>query len=111
MSYPLQLSSGYRSAGYQAQLCRRISGPCAPPGRSMHQYGLAIDTESYRAVAAVVNANPSIGLCQPLPSIDAVPFSHVTGSECAGSTGTLGPGGLFGGDLSGFAVFDVRLVE
>jgi hypothetical protein len=108
---PLQLTSGFRTAGYQAQLCLRVAGPCAPPGRSMHQYGVAVDVANYREVAAAVNRDPSIGLCQPLPSNDAVHFSHVTGRECGGSTGTLGPGGIFGGNIGSYATFDVHLVE
>jgi hypothetical protein len=108
---PLELNSGYRSASYQAQLCERVSGPCAPPGRSMHQYGLAIDVANHQQVAAAVNRDRSIGLCQPLPRTDAVHFSHATGRECGGSTGTLGPAGLFGGDISSYVTFEVRLVE
>lgn len=41
MGQRLRVVSGYRTAGYQAQLCQRVTGPCAPPGQSMHQLGLA----------------------------------------------------------------------
>lgn len=111
MGGTLQITSGYRSAAYQAELCKRVAGPCAAPGQSMHQYGLAIDVANHEAALAAIEANPDIGLCQPLPANDAVHFSHVTGRECGGSTGRLGPGALFGGDIANFAVFDTRLVD
>jgi len=78
----LRIVSGYRSAAYQEQLCRRVAGPCAPPGRSMHQHGLAIDTPDWRAAVAALAAHPEIALCQPLPGSDANHLSHTTGSEC-----------------------------
>lgn len=108
---PLQINSGYRHPTYQAELCQKVAGPCAPPGTSMHNFGLAIDVANHGAVAAAVNANPDIGLCQPLPANDAVHFSHVTGSECGGRAGTLGSGQAFGGDAGSFIDFDVRLTE
>ncbi len=102
MGVPLNLASAYRSPAYQAQLCLRVTGPCAAPGASMHNYGLAIDVGNYQTAAAAVNADPSIGLCQPLPSNDAVHFSHVSGRECGGRTGTAGSGTFlaFGGVAS-----------
>ncbi len=108
---PLVLASGFRTPAYQAQLCQVVEGPCAPPGRSMHNIGLAIDVVNYQAVAAVLASHPEIPLCQPLPSNDAVHFSHSNGNECGGNQGTLGPGQLFGGSIANFARFDVRLVE
>lgn len=108
---PLQINSGYRHPSYQAELCQQVSGPCAPPGKSMHNHGLAIDVDNHGQVAAAVNADPDIGLCQPLPANDAVHFSHVTGSECAGRGGTLGQGEAFGGNPNSFATFEVRLVD
>lgn len=111
MGAPLQLTSGFRTAAYQAQLCARVTGPCAPPGRSMHQFGLAVDVGNWQAVVAVLRADPSIPLCQPLPSNDAVHISHALGRECGGRTGTLGSGQAFGGDPASFATFAVRLVE
>ena len=111
MGQPLVLTSGFRTAAYQAQLCARVDGPCAPPGRSMHQFGLAVDVGNYGAVVAVLRADPSIPLCQPLPANDAVHISHALGRECGGQTGTLGVGQAFGGDPSTFATFSVRLVE
>jgi hypothetical protein len=109
----LTLSSGFRTAEYQARLCERTPGPCAPPGQSMHQYGLAIDVPGFlnAAVARAVRADPAIGLCQPLPYTDAVHFSHVDGAECAGTAGALHPGKIYGGDIGGFATFDVHLID
>lgn len=78
----LRIVSGYRSAGYQEQLCRRVAGPCAPPGRSMHQHGLAIDTPDWQRAVTALAAHPEIALCQPLPGNDANHLSHHTGSEC-----------------------------
>ena len=37
------VTSGFRSTADQARVCRQTTGPCATPGRSAHQYGLAID--------------------------------------------------------------------
>ena len=79
MGARLQVTSGYRTAGYQAKLCRRVAGPCAPPGRSMHQHGLAVDVANwYQAVPHLA----AVGLCQPLPSNDANHLSHATSREC-----------------------------
>lgn len=41
----VSIYSGYRSAHDQARVCAQIAGkgPCAAPGRSAHQYGLAVD--------------------------------------------------------------------
>lgn len=78
----LRIVSGYRSAGYQEQLCRRVAGPCAPPGRSLHQHGLAIDTPDWQRAVTALAAHPEIALCQPLPGSDANHLSHHTGSEC-----------------------------
>lgn len=116
MGQPLVLNSAYRSPAYQAVLCRRVSGPCAAPGQSMHNIGLAVDVGNWPAAAAAANADPSIGLCQPLPSNDAVHLSHVSGRECGGRTGTAGGAGgwmPFGGfaQLRADAAIGVRLVE
>lgn len=78
----LRINSGYRTAGYQAELCERVDGPCAPPGRSLHQQGLAIDTPDHAAAASALAAHPEIPLCQPLPDRDAVHLSHADGREC-----------------------------
>lgn len=78
----LRIRSGTRTAAYQARLCPKVAGPCAPPGRSMHQYGLAIDTPDYVRAAAVLRAHPEIPLCQPMPDTDANHLSHHDGTEC-----------------------------
>lgn len=82
MGGTLRITSGYRSAGYQAELCQRVAGPCAPPGRSLHQRGTAIDVRNWQAAAAALAANPHIPLCQPLPRDDAVHFSLRGAGEC-----------------------------
>ena len=79
MGARLQLWSGYRTAGYQAQLCTRVSGPCADPGESMHQYGLAVDAINWAQTLPHLDA---VSLCQPLPVTDANHLSHVIGREC-----------------------------
>ena len=35
--------SAYRNTAHQACVCSKVSGPCASPGRSKHQLGIAID--------------------------------------------------------------------
>lgn len=42
----IQLNSAKRSFEMQAELHRRYPGKAAPPGRSLHEYGLAIDANS-----------------------------------------------------------------
>ena len=79
MGARLQVSSGYRTTRYQAELCQRVTGPCAPPGRSMHQSGLAVDAANWRQTLPHLAA---ASLCQPLPANDAVHLSHTTGREC-----------------------------
>ena len=38
-----RINSAYRSASQQASMCGAGRSGCAPPGRSCHQYGLAVD--------------------------------------------------------------------
>lgn len=114
MGVPLQLNSGYRSPAHQAQLCKRVSGPCAAPGASMHNVGLAVDAQNWAQAVPVINADPSIGLCQPLPANDAVHLSHASGRECGGRTGAGGSAPpAFGGhaNLVEIAQIQVALVE
>jgi hypothetical protein len=82
MGGDLVITSGYRSAADQARVCASTSLPCAPPGRSLHQRGLAIDAANWEEAAAVLAAHPEIPLCRPFPQRDPVHFSHVNGSEC-----------------------------
>jgi len=39
----ISITSGYRSIEDQKRVCAVTSGPCATPGRSAHQFGLALD--------------------------------------------------------------------
>jgi hypothetical protein len=68
----------YRSCRQQRKACRSICGDpsgcrdlCAPPGRSWHQLGAAIDTtakalEDPRVARALLDN----GWCQPIPATD-----------------------------------------
>jgi len=80
---PIPVVWSYRSCAQQRVACRNICGDatgcpgrCAPPGRSWHQLGAAIDTteEALRA-RRVVRALLDTGWCQPLPSSDPGHFS------------------------------------
>lgn len=108
LGHPLGLSSGFRTVEYQRELCQRVSGPCAPPGQSMHGFGLAFDTSDYGELAAIAS---SVGLCHPLPANDAVHFSLASSRECGGSAGGGGGGGLGGvGSALGFVTYAPKLV-
>ena len=106
---PILLNSAYRSAAYQTVLCGQVSGRCAPPGQSMHNFGLAIDVANYPQLARVAG---EAGLCQPFPTPgdDPVHFSPAGGPECGGQSGTLGSGQAFGGSPMSFVSYDVRLI-
>jgi hypothetical protein len=109
LGHGLNLNSGFRTVAYQRALCARVSGPCAPPGQSMHNFGMAIDAADYAQLAPIA---AKVGLCQPLPSDDAVHFSLASGPECGGRGG-VGPGGAGGGGLGGglsFALYMPKLV-
>ena len=105
---PLQINSAYRTVAYQRELCGRVNGPCAAPGASLHNFGQAIDVQNFGALARVASR---VGLCQPLPSNDAVHFSIAAGRECGGRAGgsASGGGGLGGG--ASFAVYQPKLVR
>ena len=105
---PLLLNDGYRTYACQAHLFATVTGPVAPPGQSMHNYGMAVDVANYGALASVA---AQVGLCQPLPSNDAWHFSLSSGPECGGQSGTLGPGGAFGGNASSFVSLEIKLVD
>lgn len=72
----------YRSCAEQAVACRNICGAsgcpgrCAPPGKSWHQMGAAIDTTQHGldtpAIVAALKAN---GWCEPLLGSDPGHFS------------------------------------
>lgn len=82
MGEPLVVNSGYRSAADQARVCATGVRPCAPPGRSLHQAGLAVDVANWALAARTLQAHPEIPLCQPMPDADPVHLSHRNGSEC-----------------------------
>jgi hypothetical protein len=107
LGHGLNLNSGYRTVAYQRELCARVSGPCAPPGQSMHNFGMAVDVSDYGQLAPIAG---KVGLCQPLPGDDAVHFSLASGPECGGRGG-VGPGGAGGGGgFGGFAIYMPKLV-
>lgn len=110
----ISITSAFRTVACQAAISpsQAMGGRVAPPGASMHNYGLAIDTPDAFAIARV---GDQAGLCQPFPAPgdDNVHISISTGPECGGSTGPLGgPGsGLpYGGNVGSFATFEVKLV-
>ena len=110
LGHPLGLNSGFRTVAYQRELCQHVSGPCAPPGQSMHGFGLAFDTSDYGELAAIA---ASVGLCHPLPANDAVHFSAASSRECGGSAGSgVGSSGGVGGVGSalGFVTYAPKLV-
>jgi transglycosylase-like protein/putative Flp pilus-assembly TadE/G-like protein len=106
LGHGLNLNSAFRTVAYQRELCARVSGPCAPPGQSMHNFGMAVDVADYGQLAPIAG---KVGLCQPLPSDDAVHFSLASGPECGGRGG-VGPGGGGAGGFGGFAVYMPKLV-
>jgi hypothetical protein len=107
LGHGIALNSAFRSVAYQRVLCARVSGPCAPPGQSMHNFGMAVDVSNPGDVLSVAAA---AGLCQPLPSSDAVHFSLASDVECGGHAGGSGGGGGGGGGFGGFATYIVKLV-
>jgi D-alanyl-D-alanine carboxypeptidase len=73
---PVPVVSGYRSPAQQRALWERRARnpfPVAPPGRSDHERGLAIDVARH-AVDDVRRIADQVGLCQPLPRTDPVHF-------------------------------------
>ena len=105
---PLVINSGYRTVECQAILQDTVTGLVAAPGRSMHNYGLAIDVANHVALARVASG---VGLCQPFPAEDAVHFALATSAECGGRTGPLGPAGPFGGDVGSYVDLETTLVN
>jgi len=73
----------YRSCAQQRMACKNICGDpqgcpglCAPPGKSWHQLGAAIDiTQEGLDTPAVVDALERNGWCQSVPDSDPGHFS------------------------------------
>jgi D-alanyl-D-alanine carboxypeptidase/Putative Flp pilus-assembly TadE/G-like len=73
---PVPIVSGYRSPQQQQALWdRRASNPLpvAPPGRSLHERGLAVDVPR-SVVDDLLGVADQAGLCQPLPRTDPIHF-------------------------------------
>lgn len=70
------VTSGYRSFAHQQRLWEQRHTnpyPVAPPGRSRHQSGLAVDVP--RAfVPRLLSVAAAAGLCRPLPVSDPIHF-------------------------------------
>jgi hypothetical protein len=73
----------YRSCGQQRMACKSICGDplgcpglCAPPGRSWHQLGAAVDiTQEGLDTPGIVSALEDNGWCQSVPNSDPGHFS------------------------------------
>ena len=80
---PIPVVQSYRSCGQQRMACRNICGDplgcpglCAPPGRSWHQLGAAVDiTQEGLDTPAIVSALEANGWCQSVPDSDPGHFS------------------------------------
>jgi uncharacterized protein YcbK (DUF882 family) len=73
---PVPVVSGYRSPAEQEALWERRGSnpyPVAPPGRSLHERGLAVDVPR-GFVDDLLTVADDAGLCQPLPATDPVHF-------------------------------------
>jgi len=104
------INSAYRSPASQLKACMNICGrsscpgKCAPPGRSKHQKGLAVDIKANpRSILTKMHAAaPADGLINP-PSIrrtDPVHFQS-NGAQCGHSGQPLGNGSAGQGDGTG----------
>lgn len=111
MGRGLTLTSAYRSIPCQAAITNPVGGRKAPPGRSLHNYGMAIDTTMVAELRSAIASRPDIELCQPFPNDDYVHFSWQHGRECSGARGGIGPGGAFGGNPGSFIEFERRLTR
>jgi len=80
-----KIISGYRSAGQQESMCGSGRTGCAPPGRSCHQYGLAVDlsTDCNRLLRQIA---PQFQLGFPYYGIHVQCAEHKTASRssCTG---------------------------
>jgi hypothetical protein len=80
---PIPVVQSYRSCGQQRVACRSICGDplgcaglCAPPGRSWHQLGAAVDiTQEGLDTPEIVSALEDNGWCQSVPDSDPGHFS------------------------------------
>jgi hypothetical protein len=78
---PVPITSGFRSTGEQAALFARralLPYPVAPPGRSMHERGLAVDVPS-GFLPTLLPVARAAGLCRPYPVADPVHFELCAG--------------------------------
>jgi hypothetical protein len=76
LGHQVPITSGYRSRQDQERLYANRANnpyPVAPPGSSMHEQGLAIDTPP-EAVPELSRVAPESGLCHPYPDSDPVHF-------------------------------------
>lgn len=83
---PVQVVSGYRSVAEQMALwARRDTNPypVAPPGKSAHNRGMAVDVPR-SFVAPLLRVAVEAGLCQPFPGRDPIHFGPTESSECGG---------------------------
>ena len=80
---PIPVVQSYRSCAKQRMACKGICGDpngcpgtCAPPGKSWHQLGAAVDvTQGGIDDPAIVAAMKANGWCEPLLSTDPGHFS------------------------------------
>lgn len=70
--------SSYRNCAAQAAACAGTSGPCAPPGQSCHQLGLAVDGIPSWAYGFMTHA----GFCNGCAFGDCGHFSLQDCGEC-----------------------------
>lgn len=80
----LPVTSGYRSPEEQRELWEQRGTnpfPVAPPGRSRHESGLAVDVPS-SFVGRLLEVAGKVGLCQTLPVTDPIHF-EVCGASSA----------------------------
>lgn len=97
MASPVPIVSGYRSVEEQMALwARRATNPypVAPPGKSAHNRGMAVDVPR-SWVGPLLSVAHEAGLCQPFPGRDPIHFAPVESSECGG--GASGRAGRSGG--------------
>jgi hypothetical protein len=107
MGQGLRLNSAYRTVACQAAITNPVGGRIAPPGRSLHNHGLAIDTNMVSQLRAAIASRGDVELCQPFPNDDFVHFSWQHARECGGAAG----GRSAPLDPLSIVSFDIRLVR